>query len=177
MITLFCTFLSRRWTRILTNRTANKFHSHRNPWIPWLWMNADIRSQDGSWKGVSDYCMTVTVSLENLTTKNIYYCSTSKLLSSSSKIILNDPEECINWPKGQHLIAIALKLSHVPEQCQRSNRSKGKGQEVFRRARTRRAFSPLRAFRELLRPSSEFPFECLTCRLTHKSLITNHQDF
>ena len=38
-------------------------------------MNADVRSQDGSWKGVSDYSVTVTVSLENLTNKNIYYCT------------------------------------------------------------------------------------------------------
>ena len=59
-------------------------------------MNADVRSQDGSWKGVSDYCVTVTVSLENLTNQNIYYYSTRKLLSSSSKIILNDSEECIS---------------------------------------------------------------------------------
>lgn len=92
-----------------------------------------------------------------------------KLLSSSSKIILNDSEECISWRNGQHLIAIALKLSHVPEQCQRSNRSRGKGQKMFRRARTRRPFSPSRAFRELPRPISEFPFDYLTCRLTHKS--------
>ena len=59
-------------------------------------MNADVRSQHGSWKNVSDYCVTVTVSLENLTNQNIYYYSTRKLLSSSSKIILTDPEECIN---------------------------------------------------------------------------------
>ena len=59
-------------------------------------MNADVRSQDGSWKGVSDYCVTVTVSLENLTNQNIYYYSTRKLLSSSSKIILNDSEERIS---------------------------------------------------------------------------------
>ena len=39
-------------------------------------MNADVRSQDGSGKGVSDYCVTVTVTLENLTNQNIYYCST-----------------------------------------------------------------------------------------------------
>ena len=134
-------------------------------------MNADVRSQDGSWKGVSDYCVTVTVSLENLTSQNIYIVTVhvTKLFSSSSKVILNDSEECISWRNGQHLIAIALKLSQVPEQCQRSNRSRGKGQKMFRRARTRRAFSPSRAFRELPRPSSEFPFECLTCRLTHKS--------
>ena len=144
-------------------------------------MNADVRSQDGSWKGVSDYCVTVTVSLENLTNQNIYYYSTRKLLSSSSKIILNDSEECISWRNGQHLIAIALKLSHVPEQCQRSNRSKGKGQKMFRRTRKRRAFTPSRALRELPRPTSEFPFERLTCRLAHKSLCVLgfgfHQDF
>ena len=142
-------------------------------------MNADVWSQDGSWKSVSDYCVTVTVSLENLTSQNIYIVTVhvTKLFSSLSKVILNDSEECISWRNGQHLIAIALKLSQVPEQCQRSNRSRGKGQKMFRRTRMRRAFSPSRPFRELQRPSSEFPFECLTCRLTHKSLITNHQDF
>ena len=61
-------------------------------------MNADVRSQDGSWKGVSDYCVTVTVSLENLTRQNIYIVTVhvTKLFSSSSKVILNDSEEYIS---------------------------------------------------------------------------------
>ena len=74
-------------------------------------MNADVRSQDGSWKSVSDYCVTVTVSLENLTNQNIYYYNCSQVHQKLFWMILKNASvdatdsiwlHCIKFIKRAH---------------------------------------------------------------------------
>jgi len=84
----------------------------------------------------------------------------TKLFPSSSKNILNDPEECISWPNGQHLIGITLNFLTCPHRAcaavvrrERDRRSSGScGREgrflplaPFARYRARVLRSPLNA--------------------------------
>ena len=86
----------------LTNWTSDKLCSHRYPCIPSLWVNPDVWSQNGSGKGVSDYRVTITISLENLQKGMLLNEKFPHELESYSTPFINNT---LNEKKKKHLRA------------------------------------------------------------------------